>query len=400
MKRVWAWAKDLFWLIVAVALVGAGVYGFRYLGEVRPEVVAQPVERPVVLVDTEMPQRFADPIPVRGEGFIRPFREVALAAETSGRIVEMHPALKRRGRFAEGEVLIRLDDASAVAALDQTDANIASTQARLELVQTQLARAETLRARGVIPQEQLDQLEAQQTELSASLTALQAGRRTAEIALDRTMIRAPFDGAVLSSSAELGAVANPGQTLATLYSADQLEVTVPVRQAEAALIPGLFDGAEGSARVTADFAGRSYAWQARIARVDNALDNRTRTLNVTLRLENETAERVAGEAAASGVPPALINAFARAAIDGIADDGVYAIPSTAYRDGDAVWVYADGSLQILPAQRIHVDGERSFVRIPELAEGAELITSSLNTAFAGMKLRKASDEPRRAEVVD
>ncbi len=398
MTRLWTWAKDAFWLVVAVALVGAGAFGFQYLGEIRPEVVSQPVERPVVLVDTAAPEAFTDPVPLRGEGFIQPFREVALAAETAGRIVEMHPALEQRSRFSAGEVLVRLDDASAVANLAQTDANIASTEARLELVETQLARAETLQARGVIAQDQLDQLNTQRTELTASLTALRAGRRSAEIALERTEIRAPFDGAVLTSVAELGAVASPGQALATLYSVDQLEVTVPVRQAEAALIPGLFDGAGGAARVEADFAGRTYLWDATIARVDNALDSRTRTLNVTLRLEDRPGTQVSGGAAASGAPPALINAFARVTIDGLQDDGLYAIPSTAYRDGDTLWLYIEGELIVTDAERVHVDGERSFVRVADLPEGAEIVTSSLDTAFAGMKVRRTEAEARRADV--
>jgi RND family efflux transporter MFP subunit len=398
MKRLWIWTKDVFWLIVAVALVGAGVYGFRYLGEIRPVVVAQSVERPIVLVDTTIPQAFAAPVPIRGEGFIQPFREVALAAETSGRVVEMHPSLEARGRFSEGEILIRLDDATARASLEQTDANIASTEARLDLVETQLKRAETLRARGVISQDQLDQLESQQTELTASLTALRAGRRTAEIALERTAIRAPFDGAVLNSTVELGTIASSGLALATLYSVDELEVTVPVRQAEAALIPGLFEGAGGSATVKADFAGRTYQWNASIARVDNALDKRTRTLDVTLRLEDMMGQQVSGTPTASGAPPALINSFARVVIDGVQDESLYAIPSTAYRAGDTVWLYVDGTLVVTRAERVHVDGEESFVRIGELPDGAEIVTSSLDTAFAGMKVRKADDEVRHAEA--
>ena len=395
MKRLWNWTKDVFWLILAVALVGAGVYGFRYLGEIRPEVVAQPVERPVVLVDTAVPEAFTVPIPIRGEGFIQPFREVALATETSGRVVEMHPSLEARGRFSKGDILVRLDDAAARASLEQTDANIASTEARLDLVETQLARAETLRARGVIPQ---DQLESQQTELTANLTALRAGRRNAEIALERTAIHAPFDGAVLNSTVGLGAVASPGLSLANLYSVDQLEVTVPVRQAGAALIPGLFEEAQGSARVEADFAGRTYQWIASIVRVDNALDQRTRTLDVTLRLEDMMGQQVSGTAAASGAPPALINSFARVVLDGVQDNSLYAITSTAYRDRDTVWLYVDGTLTLAGAERVHVDGGQSFVRMGDLPEGAEIVTSSLDTAFAGMKVRKADDESRRADA--
>ena len=85
-------------------------------------------------------------------------------------------------------------------------------------------------------------------------------------------------------------------------------------------------------------------------------------------------------------------------IDGTQDQSLYAIPSTAYRDGDTVWLYVDGTLAVTRAERVHVDGEQSFVRIGELPEGAEIVISSLDTAFGGMKVRKADDEVRRADA--
>lgn len=395
MKKLWAWTKDLFWLVFAVALVAGGVFGFQYLGAIRPDITAQPAERPVTLVDTQIPVRFDGPLPIRGEGFVRPYREVALAAEGSGRITEMHPALDSRGSFKAGEVLVRLDDQTARAQLDQIEANVSSTQARLDLNATQLERAETLRARGVIAQDQLDQLETQAEELTASLGALNAQRRSAQVALSRSEIHAPFDGTVMVKAAELGSVVSPGQSIATLFTSDRLEITVPVRQSDAALIPGLFQGNAAAAVVEAEFAGQRYTWQAEVARVDTALDVRTRTLDVTLRLLQQDASDVA--APASGLPPALINAFATVTIAGAQPDDVYALPSTAFRSDGEVWLFVVGRLQRHPATRLHVDGEQSFLQMTDLPAGAEVITSVLDVAFNDMPLRKA-DDTRRAEV--
>ncbi|MEL6677600.1 MAG: efflux RND transporter periplasmic adaptor subunit [Pseudomonadota bacterium] len=400
MKRVWSILGDIFWLAVAVAIVAGGVLGFQYLGANRTVVEPEPFERSITLVDGAVPERFTEAVPVRGEGFVTAMRELAVAAETSGRIVEMHPAIDTRGKVAAGEVLVRLDDRAARASLAQTEANIASTQARLDLNQTQVTRAESLRRRGVIPQEQLDQLLATQTELTATLNSLRAARDSAEIALDRLTVRAPFDGAVLRKHAELGAVVSPGQAIADIFTDDALEVTVPIRQADAALIEGLFDGARVPAQVQAKFGGQDYVWQGEVRRVENTLDTTTRTLNVTVALlDRDAGRRTSGTALPSGAPPALLNAFANVTIDGARFDGLYAIPSTSLRSDGDVWLAQDGTLSVLPAEVVHVDGEQTFVRLPNLPGEALLITSALETPVPGMDVQVVGQEDTRTAAL-
>ncbi|WP_424976432.1 efflux RND transporter periplasmic adaptor subunit [Dinoroseobacter sp. S124A] len=400
MSRLFSLLRDAFWLVVSVALVAGGYLGFQYLGATRDIVEAQPVERPVALVATQPLMAYDTALPVRGEGFITPFRQVALSAQIQGRITDLDPAIDARGSFAAGDVLVRLDDRAAEAALDQTDANIASTQARLDLVKTQLERGETLRERGVIAQEALDQLTSQRQELMASLDSLRAARETADVTLDNARITAPFAGRVLRKTAEIGAVVSPGQEIAVIYTDDALEVTVPLRQADAALIPGLFEGAQVPAEVEARFAGQVYRWGGEVTRVETALDTRTRSLNVTVRLLD--AEGVPDNAQGglpSGAPPALINAFAHVTISGAEVAGAYAIPSTAFRDG-ALWLYVDGVLNVVPADLIHVDGEDSYVRVGALPAGAELVTSPLDTVVVGMPLRRAETARRTAALTE
>lgn len=398
MSRLFSVLRDLFWVIVSVALVGGGFLGFQFLGANRDVVEAQPVARPVMLVATERLEVFQTALPIRGEGFITPFRQVALSAQIQGRITDLHPAIDARGGFRAGDILVRLDDRAATAALAQTDANIASTQARLDLVETQLARGETLRERGVIAQEALDQLKSQLQELNASLDSLRAARETASVTLENARITAPFDGRVLRKTSEIGAVVSPGQEIAAVYTDGALEITVPLRQTDASLIPGLFEGGSVPATVEARFAGLNYVWQGEVTRVDSALDTRTRSLNVTVRLLEATGTAAAGTSALpSGAPPALINAFARVTISGAVVPQVYAIPSTAFRDGGEVWLYDGGALARLPAELIHVDGEDSYVHLVDLPAGVELITSPLDTAVAGMPLRRA--EGRRTAAL-
>jgi len=176
-----------------------------------------------------------------------------------------------------------------------------------------------------------------------------------------------------------------------------MEVDVPVREADAALIPGLFDGVQTPAKVRVRFAGQEFDWDARVTRVASALDRRSRTLNVTVELNDVAKVKAAGsEDLASGAPPALINAFAKVIIEGLEPEDTYPIPSTALRGGNQLWMFdadpeagpdAGGTLRMISATLIHVDGETSYVQIADQPTGARLIKTALSTPAEGMQLR-------------
>ncbi|MEL6437229.1 MAG: efflux RND transporter periplasmic adaptor subunit [Pseudomonadota bacterium] len=398
MKLVLRIFGEVFWLAVAVAVVAGGYFGFQYLGQIREPVEAAPVERPLPLVDTAALASFNGPLPIRGEGFVRAFRTVNIAAQTAGRVTYLHPAIESRGTFEAGDVMLRLDDRTAKASIDQIRANIASSDARLSLNTTQLERAQTLRERGIIPQDQLDQLLTAKTELEAGLESLRANLQSAALALEFTEVTAPFGGKVLSKSADIGSVLNPGQAVAEVYSDQELEVIVPITEAEAALIPGLFSGESATATVSAQFAGTPITWDANVNRVANAVDTQTRTINVAIRLTDPNSGRV-GEEASGGlasVPPALINTFAQVTIEGVRRDDLFAVPSTAIHDGN-VWLEADGALQMAPVDTVLVDGETAYVTGPALVADANLITSTLATASDGMAVRVTNQQVAAAE---
>ncbi|MEM1376447.1 MAG: efflux RND transporter periplasmic adaptor subunit [Pseudomonadota bacterium] len=376
---------ETFWLVVAVGVVGGGFFGFQYLGQIREPVEAAPVERPTPLVETETLLAYDEPLPIRGEGFVRAFRSLGLAAQTSGRIIELHPAIETRGSFKKGDVLARLDDRQARASLAQIEANIASSSARLELNATQLERARSLRERGIIAQDQLDQLLTTQTELEANLQSQRASIESARLAVEFTEIIAPFAGKVLDKSADIGTVVSPGQAIANIYSADELEVIVPISEREAALIPNLFDPAatQAKATVTSTFAGAQIEWDATVNRVANGVDQQTRTVNVAVRLNDPTAGRVVGGTLTAGTPPALINAFVNVEIEGT-QSNLFSTPSLALRDGSSIWVTEEGALRAVDVEVAHIDGQTTFITGETLADNLEIVVSTLPSISDGM----------------
>jgi RND family efflux transporter MFP subunit len=390
--------REFFWIAIAGGIIFGGITGFNYLGKNRTIVEAAPVVRPVTLVETIDLAAIATPLPIRGEGFVQPFRIANLASQVGGRVTGLLPAITERGNFKQGDVLVRFDDSAERASLTQTIANIEGTQARLDLNTILLERTESLRASGTTSQAALDQVRSQQAELDASLNSLQAAKISAEVALGRKIVTAPFDGAVLSKSVEIGTVVNGGQSIAEIFTQDRMEIDVAVREADAALVPGLFAGSPTAASVTVQFAGKTFLWAAHVSRVAPNLDARTRTLTVTVELDDGTALGAqGGEILASGAPPALINSFAKVVIQGIRPESTYPIPSTALRGGNHLWLFDDTNpevsvLSIIPAELIHVDGETSYVKISPLPAQSRLITTALSTAQEGMQLRDVRDK--------
>lgn len=380
-------ATDAIWLVIAAAIVAAGVFGFRLMGVLKEPVAARTAERVVPHVDVVQPVKFGKPLPIRGEGFLQPFRQVDLASETSGRVVVLHPAIEDYGAFEVGDILVRLNQRAAKANLSRTEADIASTMARLELNKIRLRRAQTLINRNVISQDRLDELNAENAELESALQSLRAARDRAQVDLENTEILAPFAGRVLSRSVEIGDIASPGEALATIYTDDRLEATIPVTEEDAALIPALFEGGKALAVVRSRFAGKDVEWDAHVSRVDPGLDPQTRTVDITVEIAGRRSQEEAAGDFASGTPPALINAFVNVTIDGAQLADIFAVPSTAIREGGFLWMAQDERLSIIPVDIIHVDGPTSFVRLDELSTDALLITSGLDAPVEGMALR-------------
>lgn len=166
------------------------------------------------LVEVVQPERTL----VRDElitfGSLRSDESTVIRPELGGRLAAVH---FREGEAVKaGELLVSLDDAIARAELAQAQAN-------LDLAEKSFARTQLLFKRGASNAQAQDEAQSQQQAARASLALAQAR-------LDKTQIRAPYDGVLGLRQVSVGDYLSAGQDLVNLEVLDPLKVDFRIPQ--------------------------------------------------------------------------------------------------------------------------------------------------------------------------
>ncbi|WP_426415716.1 efflux RND transporter periplasmic adaptor subunit [Aestuariirhabdus sp. LZHN29] len=326
-------------------------------------------------------------VKLNSHGTVQPHTQGSLIPEVSGAIVKVSANFREGRFFDKGELLLQIDDRDYNAAL--TIARAQLIQARFEL-QEELARAnqakrdwERLGEEGeatplVLRTPQLAAARAQ-------IASAEAQYEQAELNLERTRIRAPYAGRILSKKADIGQFVTSGTELAQIYAIDFVEVRLPLnnRQLEFVEIPELYRGNRPQEQVEypavtikARLGRAEYHWQGRILRAEGAVDSDSRQLFVVARVDdpygNDGSQR----------PPLKIGQFVEAEIEGRLLKGVFVMPRSALRQDNQVALIKDHKLQRLPIELIWSDVNAAVIEGP-LQRGDQLVTSPTGTAISG-----------------
>jgi RND family efflux transporter MFP subunit len=140
-------------------------------------------------------------------GYVVAQRKAAVASKGTGRLVYL--GVVEGDRVRAGEVIARLEDSDVRAQLAQAEANVALAQADRHQAEQSLARARALRDSDFATVAGLDSAEAHYAEVVSTIAVAEAELDAAKVALENTVIRAPFDGTVLTKDADVGEVVAP-----------------------------------------------------------------------------------------------------------------------------------------------------------------------------------------------
>jgi RND family efflux transporter MFP subunit len=140
-------------------------------------------------------------------GYVVAQRKAAIASKGTGRLVYL--GVVEGDQVKKNQVIGRLEDNDIRAQLEQAKANLKLQQADLNDSKNTFDRAKELFEKGLSSQQEYDQAEANYNRILASIEVAKAGVQVAEVALENTLIRAPFDGTVLTKNAEVGEIVAP-----------------------------------------------------------------------------------------------------------------------------------------------------------------------------------------------
>jgi RND family efflux transporter MFP subunit len=242
-KRQERKAGKIFGIILAAILVVALVAGATFYSR---------NSAPVVEVAAAQKAGNAGPTALlNASGYVTPRRRATIAAKITGRVIGVY--FDEGVHVKEGQILAKLDDSDVKRALDSAVADRNSTKAQIADYEVQLKNAELLvhrskelQAAGVQSQEILDNAVTSADSLRAKIAltkeqvaAAESRINEAQQAVDNTVIRAPFEGIVVSKDAQVGEMVSPisaggGFTrtgIATIVDMNSNEIEVDVNEA-------------------------------------------------------------------------------------------------------------------------------------------------------------------------
>ena len=233
----------IFGIILAAILVVALVAGATFYSR---------NSAPVVEVAAAQKAGNAGPTALlNASGYVTPRRRATIAAKITGRVIGVY--FDEGVHVKEGQILAKLDDSDVKRALDSAVADRNSTRAQIADYEVQLKNAELLvhrskelQAAGVQSQEIVDNAVTSADSLRAKIAltkeqvaAAESRINEAQQAVDNTVIRAPFEGIVVSKDAQVGEMVSPisaggGFTrtgIATIVDMNSNEIEVDVNEA-------------------------------------------------------------------------------------------------------------------------------------------------------------------------
>lgn len=222
-----------------------------------------------------------------------PLQETEIRAEVSGYVTKIF--VTDGASVSQGQALYEIDGIRYQAAVDQAKANLEIAKANLQRIEKDVTRYQTLAEQDAIAKQTLDYALTDVNTQRAQVQAAQANLTTAQTNMQRSVIRAPFSGAVGISQVRTGALVSPGTTLLnTISSINPIAVEFQVSEREIDEFAAYHSGRNSTDINVLLPSGEAYPTNGKISTVDRAVDPSTGTIKVRATFANADNKLRAG----------------------------------------------------------------------------------------------------------
>ncbi|MEM9016405.1 MAG: efflux RND transporter periplasmic adaptor subunit [Verrucomicrobiota bacterium] len=373
--------KRLIRILLPIVILAIGAGGF-WLLRIEDEAPRRP-DRPERVLKTEVIElkRQDFQTVIRTQGEVRPLNEAILTAQVSGKVHTISESLHDGSFFDKGEILLEIEK-------EDFETEVIAAEAALSRSLAEFAQEETKSKQARLnwndlgydeePNELVLRLP-QLREAEANVKAAEAGLERAKRNLDRTWVRAPFAGRILTRLVSVGQTISSNTELATMFSTDSVEVRLPIAARDLSFLrlpESIQDPSVPVELRDALSPEASAVWKAEIIGTEGALDPDSRELFAIARVQDPFSREVApGQAGA----PLRIGQPVVAAIPGKVLTDVHVIPRQAVRELSFIYLVDPVSLTLNRREIEPVWSDRDQLVLADLSlsEGSLLATSKL-----------------------
>ena len=383
------------------------VWGAWYfiVNKPKPAKFSPPPQVTQVIAETVVPTDYQ--IFLKTRGTVVPRTTTTLFPQVSGRVVHISPNFREGGFFEKGETLLSIEKVDYETALVAAESQLAQARTALAEEEARSGQAkENWRRLGKRGEpSDLVLRKPQLAEAKARLLSAEADVEKARRDLERTDVRAPYAGRILSQIADVGQYISPGTQLGRAFATDVLEVRLPLTNHQLGFVDlpetyrdssaPAFDGPKVA--VTAKIGRSESTWQGKVVRVDSAIDESSRQLFVVAQIEDPYRER-SGEG-----PPLKIGMYVDALVEGQNLRNVFVMPRSAVRvSGEVILIDSEYQIERRKVSPIW-KGEKEIV-VPQegggIAAGEVLCLTPLAYPANGVRVLPTIDgKPPNAEKI-
>lgn len=270
------------------------------------------------------------------QGSVRAHFTTPVTSQVAGTIIRVGENFEDGAFFKMDEVLAELDPADFKSAVAAAESRLARAEAVL-IQEEARAKQARLNWEDLGYEEEPSDLVLrvpQLKEARATVSAAQADLEQALRNLDRTRIRAPFDGRVQSRRVGLGQAVAGSTPLGEVFATDFAEIRLPLSPRQLDFVDLPSHPGDADIPVTLRDAlgsGETQQWQARIVRTEGAIDASSRELFAIARIDDPFG-------LSTGKPPLRIGQPVRASIRGRTLQQVFVLPRHALRGVNRIYL--------------------------------------------------------------
>jgi RND family efflux transporter MFP subunit len=378
-------ARTVIHIVLVFLILLSGILIFTGLIRSKPEIKKRQPEEVAPSVKARIINPSPEHIFIEADGTVRPERIINLISEVSGRVIYKSPSLVTGGEFKKGDTLLKIDDRDYVAEVELAKAQLEDARSRLTKLEEESreSRREWKQFSNEDPPPlvlKLPQLEAQKAEVRAR----EAGLTKAKLRLEKTVIKAPFDGKVLDENVDEGEYVRTGQILGRIFSLDTVEIRVSINKDDSVYldIPGFTcKECKGSQAIVETVIGNQrYKWSGVIVRSE-VIDEKTRMLPVIVKIKNPYKR----------YPPLSVGMFVRVRLIGKKIPNAVRLPRRSINLDEEgrpyVWIIDSEDIIHRRYITIHRDYKDTYLVSNGLKKGDRVVISGPEIMTSGMKVR-------------
>jgi RND family efflux transporter MFP subunit len=314
-----------------------------------------------------------------------------------GPVVWVSPSLEAGGYVEAGQSLLKVDPSDYQTALARAQASYQQALAETEFAEAELSRSRDLEEQGLASKSQLQNTQRTEAVAAARLVDAKASVTQAELDLERTDIKAPFNAVVNSKEVELGQFINRAQNVAVLYGADEVEVRVPLafKQLGYLDVPlglrGELDpDSAPEVLLTGMFGGEQQHWVGKLLRVEASIDAASNSVQSIIRVSQPTVDE-SGYKAAQRKVPLPIGLYVQSEISGRQVDDIISLPRTVIRNNNQVLVVdAENKMYFREVEIFRLEEDRVLIS-GGLIAGEKICISPIQSVYDGMSVQPVEE---------